>query len=55
MISQIKIKHDRALYALARKVMNLPCNREGADKSYVLKAVFFFNDFYAKVRRHAGS
>ena len=49
------IKQDRALYALARKVMNLSYNREGADKSHVLKAIFFFNDFYSRVRRHAGS
>ena len=50
-----KIKHNRKLYAMARKVMNLPYNREGSDKSYVLKAIFFFNDFFAKVRRHADS
>ena len=49
-----RIKYNRELYVMARKVMNLPYNREGADKSYVLRAIFFFNDFYAKVRKHAG-
>lgn len=46
-----KIKHDRELYRLAKQLANMPFNKNGTDKSYVLNALFLNNDYFAKVRK----
>ena len=48
-----KIKHDKELELMAKKLMNMPFNRNGSDKSHVLKALYYFNDYFSKVKRHA--
>lgn len=46
-----KKKPDRELQQLAKKTALLPFNRDGADKSYVMRAVFYFNDYFYKVKQ----
>ena len=48
-----KVKHDLELERMARDVMRLPFNKNGSDKSHVLDALFYFNDYFSKVKRHA--
>ena len=46
-----KKKHDRELYRLAKQLENMPFNKTGADKTYVLNALFLNNDYFAKVKK----
>lgn len=48
-----KIKHDRELYRLAKQLANMPFNKNGTDKGYVMNALFLNNDYFAKVRKYA--
>ncbi|MDO8734025.1 MAG: hypothetical protein Q7K21_02565 [Elusimicrobiota bacterium] len=50
-----KIKHDKELEKLAKKLMQMPFNKNGADKSYVGNAIFYFNDYFNKVRKCANN
>lgn len=47
-----KIKHDKELERMARKIMELPFNKVRSDKSHVLKALYYFNDYFSKVKRY---
>lgn len=45
------IKRDRELERMTRKLMSLPFNAPGADKSHVLRAMWHYNAFLAAARR----
>ena len=47
---EVPIRHDAELQRLARRVMKLPHNRPGADKTYVLEAMFYYNSFLNDIR-----
>ena len=46
-----KKKPDRELYRLVRRLANMPFNKNGTDKSYVLNALFLNNDYFSKVKK----
>jgi hypothetical protein len=46
-----KKKHDRELYRLVKRLENMPFNKNGTDKSYVLNALFLNNDYFSKVKK----
>jgi len=39
---------------MAQAVSDLPCNRPGQDKTYVLQAMFYYNSFLSDIRRSRG-
>lgn len=38
------------LLRLARRVMGLPHNRAGSDKSHVSSVMFYYQDYFRRVR-----
>lgn len=45
-----KIRHDKQFQWLAKKIMKLSFHNKQEDKSYVLEALFYLNDFFSKVK-----
>ncbi|MBI5243235.1 MAG: hypothetical protein HY922_06035 [Elusimicrobia bacterium] len=43
-------RHDPQLLRLARRVMDLPHNRPGTDKSHVASVMFYYQDYFSRVK-----
>ncbi len=39
----------RELSALARKIMRMPCNRNGSDKSFVYESLRIYAEYFREV------
>lgn len=40
----------RVLYALAKEIMRMPCNRNGSDKSFVYESQRIYAEYFREVR-----
>ncbi|MBI4057570.1 MAG: hypothetical protein HY399_08505 [Elusimicrobia bacterium] len=48
---KVSKKYDLDLELMARQAMKLSFNKAGSDKSFVLDALYWHNDFWAHVNR----
>lgn len=40
-----------SLKRMAKRLMDMPFNKDGADKSFVTAAMFAYNDYFSRVKR----
>ena len=50
-MEQTRIKHDLDLYKMALATMKLPFNKNRTDKTFVLNAIFYFNDHFSRLKK----
>lgn len=52
---KIKLLHDkfrkRNLYALAKEIMSMPCNKNHADKTFVYESQAAYNAYFRELKK----